>query len=270
MKQMLRNLISQQGFELLRRTDDPILARLRTLHEKLRLAPQETVRHDTWLPQPAAYAHLRHLLQFHSIDLIIDVGANRGQFARLTRELGYSGEIFSFEPQLRYREELHHAAAADDRWQFMPYAVGDVPGELELHVFQDDEFSSLHAINQAGESTFGTLVAEDHVEQVPVRTLDSLWMEISGGKTHSVLLKTDTQGHDLAVLSGATTVFPSVQAVLTEAAFLPIYDNAPLFVDVAQWLRSRGFVPSGLFPISHRPTDLALIEIDAFFTRAIA
>ena len=270
MKQTLRNFIQRRGFEVVRRTDDPVLAHLRTVDEKLRSAPSETVRHDTLLPQPAAYAHLRHLLQFHRIDLIIDVGANRGQFVRLARSLGYAGEIFSFEPMAAYGEELRRAAAADGRWRFMPAAVGEVPGELDLHVFRDDEFSSLHAINQAGESTFGSLVAEDHVEHVSVHTLDGMWPEISGGKAHRVLLKTDTQGHDLAVLSGATTVFPSVQAVLTEAAFLPIYDDAPLFVDLAKWLRPRGFVPSGLFPISHRPADLALIEIDAFFTRAIA
>jgi hypothetical protein len=59
-------------------------------------------------------------------------------------------------------------------------------------------------------------------------------------------------------------------AVLTEAALQPIYDEAPLHGELAAWLAQRGFAASGLYPISHRREDLALIELDAFFTRTVS
>ena len=102
MKQWIRAVLRQTGFELLHRTADPVLGELRTLHETLRFVPQEELRWDDSLPQLAAQAHLRHLLAAQRIDLVVDVGANRGQFARLVRRVGYSGEIVSFEPLARY------------------------------------------------------------------------------------------------------------------------------------------------------------------------
>lgn len=268
MKRMVHRLLRRAGFELLHRTDDPVLAHLRMLHETLRLDPHNPLRWDDTLPQPAAYAHLRHLLELHRIDLVLDVGANRGQFARLVRLLRYSGEIISFEPLARHQAELLAAAASDPCWRHMPVALGDAAGELELHVCHDDSFSSFHTINRAGQARFHSLVVEDHTERVPVQTLDALWPEIGKDAPRRVLLKTDTQGHDLAMLAGATTVLTATHAILIEAAFQPIYAEVPLYAEIAAWLQARGFSPSGLFPISHRPEDLALIEVDAFFTKS--
>ena len=92
-----------------------------------------------------------------------------------------------------------------------------------------------------------------------------LWSSRSAPRR--VLLKTDTQGHDLDVLAGASTALGETHAVLTEAPVQPIYENVPRLTEIIAWLDSRGFSPSGLFAISHRPADLAIIEVDAHFTR---
>ena len=48
--------------------------------------------------QTSEAAKMQRLLAYHNIDLVFDVGANIGQYAKLLRELGYSGRIVSFEP----------------------------------------------------------------------------------------------------------------------------------------------------------------------------
>jgi FkbM family methyltransferase len=267
LKDTFRSLLRRAGFELLHRNDDPVLAELRKLHETLRLELGNRIRWSDTLARPAAHACLRHLLELHRIDLLLDVGANQGQFAQLARHVGYTGEIVSFEPLSRYREVLRKAANEDGRWRIIASAVGSQAAELDLNVCADDSFSSLHTLNDSARARFGGHVAVDSVERVSVCTLDSLWPELDQGRGRRVLLKTDTQGHDLAVLSGASAVLPWTCAVVTEAAIQPIYAGAPRFVEIAAWLERAGFVLSGVFPTSHRPEDLSLIEVDAFFTK---
>jgi FkbM family methyltransferase len=269
MKNLMRRFLRSAGYELLHRSDDPVLAELRALHESLRLDPGNAVRWDDALPRPAADAHLRNLLQWHAIDLVVDAGANRGQFARLLRTLGYTGDIASFEPLQRHQRDLQRAAALDGRWKVFPVALGAHDGEADLHVYRDDSFSSLHAVNATGKTRFSGLLIEDQVERVAVRPLDAIWPQLASETPRRVLIKTDTQGHDLAVLQGAATVLPLTFAILAEAPFEPIYDGAASFAELSDWLRSRGFVPSGLFPLSHRTDSLALIEIDACYTRSM-
>ncbi len=49
--------------------------------------------------QTSEAAKMQRLLAYHNIDLVFDVGTNIGQYAKLLRELGYSGRIVSFEPR---------------------------------------------------------------------------------------------------------------------------------------------------------------------------
>lgn len=134
MKNIIRSLLRQLGYELVHRTDDPILAETRMVHENLRLCPKSDLTWADTLSTPAAHSCLRSMLRLHQIDLVLDVGANRGQFARLVRRLGYAGEIVSFEPLSKYRSELE----ADPHCHVVPLPVSHFAAELEIHVFNDD------------------------------------------------------------------------------------------------------------------------------------
>ena len=43
-------------------------------------------------------SHLALILKQLDVNLVLDVGANTGQFGSLLRGCGYNGDIFSFEP----------------------------------------------------------------------------------------------------------------------------------------------------------------------------
>jgi hypothetical protein len=57
--------------------------------------------------------HVVRLLARENINLVLDVGANIGQFAYDLRRSGYCGRIVSFEPLSAAHEKLSAWAAAD-------------------------------------------------------------------------------------------------------------------------------------------------------------
>lgn len=265
-KNLLRRLLQRGGFSLHRVDSDPVLAELRSAHDRLRLQPGNPAAWQPTLARLGLHALLRDLLAVHAPDLVLDIGANHGQFGRTIRALGYQGRIISLEPQSRLAAEL--GRTADPAWQVLCGAAGDREHEMELQVFQDDTFSSLHSLLPVAGANFGNMVQPTKREWVRVRPLDAWLSELDIGPAARVLLKTDTQGHDLAVLRGATRTLHRVRIVLAEAALIPIYTEAADLATLMAHLAASELVPSGFFPVSQRNTDLAAIELDCVFTRA--
>src|SRR5262249_46286712 len=66
-------------------------------------------------------------------------------------------------------------------------------------------------------------------------------------------LKLDVQGAELDILLGAPATLSHVLAVHTEVEFVPLYRNQPLFPDVDQELRRRGFYFHRFHGLAGRP-----------------
>src|SRR5258707_26838 len=89
---------------------------------------------------------LRHQLLFSQlpIDLVLDVGANTGQFVHQCRAAGYKGEIISFEPSADAHAGLLRSAAADPLWTVADrMALGATTGEAEINIAANSYSSSI-------------------------------------------------------------------------------------------------------------------------------
>ena len=83
-------------------------------------------------------------LKHFDIDLILDVGANTGQFASEVRSCGYAGRIVSFEPLTLAHDKLVQACAGDSLWDAYPRcALGDQAGEIEINIASNSVSSSI-------------------------------------------------------------------------------------------------------------------------------
>src|SRR5664280_832550 len=92
-------------------------------------------------------ARLATLLKHHGIDLVLDIGANVGQYGRLLRSVRYEGAIVSFEPLLAAYQHLQAAAANDPLWIVGPrVAIGDREGDVQMNVSANSVSSSLLAM----------------------------------------------------------------------------------------------------------------------------
>ena len=71
-------------------------------------------------------AQLVFTLERQAIDAVVDVGANRGQYAARLRGAGWRGPILSIEPVPELHRALAERAAADPAWEVAaPVAIGD-------------------------------------------------------------------------------------------------------------------------------------------------
>lgn len=193
-------------------------------------------RHD---PKHDPLAVRSHFLEMHGINVVFDVGANVGQFARQIRENGYQGRIVSFEPQSSAFAELESAAMQDTAWDVEHCALGDIISTAEINVAGNSWSSSLLDMLPAHTTTAptSTYVAK---ETVTVRTLDEVFPRYCGPNSRA-FLKIDTQGFTKHVLQGAQHSIHAIQGIQVELSLIPLYSGEPLIGEVVAELYDKGF-----------------------------
>jgi FkbM family methyltransferase len=174
---------------------------------------------------------------------VLDVGANRGGYGASLRRAGYAGAIVSFEPGAAAHAALTRTIAGDAAWIAAPrMALGSAAGTATLHGFNRDDMNSLLAAREAAGIAFPAL-APQAAETVPINRLDAVLDAVAPGLGANLLLKSDTQGHELAVLDGASGILPRIGALQLEVALTPIYAGQPRFAEVVAAVDALGFEP---------------------------
>ena len=143
---------------------------------------------------------VRDLIDFiadRKIDLVIDVGANVGQFGESLRTQGYRGRIVSFEPVEAVFRALQGKAAADGNWEAHHCGLGARSGSAAIHVSELSVFSSLLPLVSTA-TQHDRRMATEYSEQAEIKTLDEVAATLPG----RMLLKIDTQGYERQVIEG--------------------------------------------------------------------
>ena len=198
------------------------------------------------------WARLAQLLELHAITLVVDVGANEGQYGAGLRSTGYRGRIVSFEPGAAAHAAVTERARSDPRWQVAPrLALGAEPGHAQLKTGNRSDMNSLLAARELTLEAFPKLSigAEETVE---VRRLDAVLDElVSPAPGERTFLKFDTQGYEAAVLTGAEGVIERIAGLQIEMSLVPLYEGESDYREILHWVHGHGFEPhlilSGFF-----------------------
>lgn len=209
-----------------------------------------------------------HFLKKHNIDTVLDVGANKGQFASGLFKAGFKGRIISFEPLPDAGSELTKAAdklAAN--WIVGPQvALSDKAGTAKFHVTEANTSSSLlEPLDR-----FVDIMPQVRVDQtIDVKTdrLDALWPELALDKRR-VFLKLDVQGSEAAVLAGATEALAEVHDMLVELSLVGLYAGQSSVIAVQQLLADLGFEIWDIWRGYSDPNTKRLNQIDALYFRS--
>ena len=214
----------------------------------------------------AVAEHVAAILKRYDVNLVIDVGANRGQYARRLRRSGYRGRIASFEPVPEVFERLRTAAAGDARWSVHPYALGSEEGLASMHVVPGT-LSSVLAPSAFGARRYEQLRAPK-AHEVPVRRLDGLLDELTAGlEDPRPYLKLDTQGYDVEVFQGAGERVRDLVGMQSELALMRIYEGMPRLPEALAVYEARGFEVTALYPVSREAATARVLEFDCVMVR---
>lgn len=200
-----------------------------------------------------------------NINILFDIGANVGQYASKIRELGYKNKIISFEPLKSAFKELKKASSKDNNWSVNNYALGNKDGKIMINIAGNSHSSSiLNMLPVHTKSAPGSKYIAQ--EEIAIKKFDSIYNSFCT-KTDRVMIKTDTQGYEKNVIDGANKSLKQIKIIQLEMSILPLYKNEMLFIEMINYLDSKGFQ---LFSLENGFSDSTtgqLLQVDGIFTQ---
>lgn len=207
-------------------------------------------------------------LQFLSdlgVTVVLDVGANRGQYASEILGQGYAGRVVSFEPLTVPFEALRRIVSTNPTHACLQFALGAVDGRAEIHVSENLVSSSLLTVSDECLTACHEARCVG-AETIEVRRLDTIAPEIiqSSDRIH---LKIDTQGTEKDVLLGGERMLAQVVSIELELSLTSLYDNQPLFTEMCKLLADANFRCVWLERGFMNEQTGHTLQVDGFFVR---
>lgn len=161
--------------------------------------------------------------------VVLDVGANNGQFAAAVFDYWPGAQVHSFEPQSHLVPRIREFAAINGLQAQLTVnwcAIGAAPGEADFFQNGSPVSASLLRAKAARRSI-------RRVYKVPVKTLDDY------AQTHGIrqvdILKLDVEGVELDAMCGARQILAGVRLM-----FLEVHPPFSTFSQAAALLHSSG------------------------------
>jgi FkbM family methyltransferase len=210
----------------------------------------------------------RRFLDANHITLVLDVGANCGQFGAKLREQGYEGRIVSFEPLAGPFVDLERRIQDDSLWTAKRLALGESEGDSTINVSANTWSSSLlpiadRHVQAAPDSVY---VAQ---EAVKIVRLDSVAPSIVGA-ADSIFLKLDVQGYEREVLRGARETLGQVVFAELELSLCTLYEGQASYHEVMEFLDDLGYDPVAIDNEFVEPGTGRVLQVNAIFERRCA
>ena len=198
------------------------------------------------------------------IRTVIDVGGFVGSSAYALRMMLPEAAIYSFEPLQDNFDRLVKNLAALGNFQAFCTALGERTGELD---FYRSDFTASSSALPMGDLHRKAFPRTAHVNKVtvPLARLDDYLDRMT--LRPPVLLKIDVQGYEDVALRGAPKLLESVDYLLTEVSYQPLYEGQVLFDGLYRMLAAQGFCYAGNFDSMLSPLDGAILQSDALFVK---
>lgn len=182
--------------------------------------------------------------KIRSLNTVIDIGANNGQFALFIDLFYKEAEIFCFEPLDSASQKINKIFQDKENLHNYKLAISNVKAELQINISNRNDSSSLLVPTKKQTIIFpGT----DILNKAIIKT-DNLSNIIQKSDiSQPALLKIDVQGYELKVLEGCKDLIDRFEWVYIECSFLELYQGQALISDIINFLFNLNFELSGIY-----------------------
>lgn len=197
-----------------------------------------------------------------SLRTIVDIGANRGQFALVSRFIT-NARVISFEPIVSVANIFEKIFFDDRMVKLYVSAIGPKEEKRLINLSKRDDSSSLLEIGNMQSSLFpGT--ESIGTQLINVAQLSNF---ISCADIiRPAMLKLDVQGFELEALRGCISLLDAFDFIYCECSFVELYSGQALADEVISYLEKFNFSLTGIYNPSY-DTLGGCIQADFMFKK---
>lgn len=212
------------------------------------------------------------LLQVYDIDLIFDIGANIGGYAKALRYNDYKGRIISFEPLIfahaSVYEQLLKAAKNDPLWETSNIALGDKDSKCIINVSGERETGDTSSIHKANSNLIEIIgnANQNKTQEITMHKLDTI-IDKYYRPGNRLFLKADTQGYEKQIIDGALNSLNKIMGMELELSLKFLYEDESLFIDMVIFLSKIGYTLVSITPRTWNHYTGQVMQVWAIFFR---
>lgn len=189
-----------------------------------------------------------HHILVENLEIVVDIGANRGQFTLAAREWAPQASVIAFEPLPEAAGKFREVMRGNLKVIIHQAAIGPEAGQTTIHVSASDDSSSLLSFLPLQNQLFpGT--NEIRTESVMIAPLSNFVLPEQ--IVPPAMLKIDVQGYELEALRGCEELLFRFDYVYVECSFVELYSGQALADDIIAWLQKRGWCLIGIYNMTY-------------------
>jgi FkbM family methyltransferase len=215
-------------------------------------------------PTPDVWVWLRSIL---SIQTVIDIGANTGEYAEFLNGFFRPAAIYAFEPLGSCQTQLQRLTWQIPHLKIFQVALDDHAGEETFWENAYGPSSSLLHVSEIHKQAFPHTERESQSTVKVARLDDVLDVDTLQG---DILIKIDVQGVEDRVIRGGRAIFSAAAAVLIELSFVQMYEQQPVFDEIDALLRECGLRLAGVKNQIEDPATGQPLFVHCFYRRVPA
>ena len=170
--------------------------------------------------------------EIKNLNMLIDVGSNKGQFSILFKYYFPKAKIISFEPQKEFLKIQKKILT--DNVKFYPICLGDKNEISYLNITKKKDSSSILKPKILKDTIYEIIKKK----KVKTKRLDDL---IKLNYTNNILIKLDVQGFEKNVLMGSRKNLKKIKYILIELSSSEIYKNQHTEKNIINFLKKKKF-----------------------------
>jgi len=210
---------------------------------------------------------LSKILKIYNINLILDVGANVGQFCQKIIELNYKNKIILVEPVKETFLKLKEDFKGKTNLEFLNVGIGTQTSQQKIYKSLRNnnkaDMNSLLKINNTGEKLVknANITSEEIVEIVHVNEF------LKNYNLNNSMLKIDTEGFDFQILKNIKIEYlKKINIIMIEVGAFKIFDSQEGDLnEITEFCKKNNFQLYNIDPFFINPATGQLCIMDILF-----